>query len=133
MAMHSYAYERWPGRKMSDCRSSTTENWCYQCELITGHADSYYSFYKDPAQKSCTLQQVDVHFQVADPSVLKELIRPVRTLLGNATSSVKTARASDDWGGSGDALRWVTNRDLAYLYMDTDERAGNGGGLAGFH
>ena len=117
---------------MSDCRKSSAESWGHQCELITGHARTLYSFYYDPTQRVDTLQQIDVHFEVADPDALKELKRPVRSLLGEAAYDFKSNTSDKEWNGSGKAWRWKTPTDLAYLYMDAEDKASNGEGLARF-
>ena len=132
MGVHNYTYEKWPGKEMSDCQKGTSESWCYQCEMITGHANTYYTFYNDPVHHSCTLQQMDAHFQVADSAILKDLKRPVRSLLGDATYDVKSDTRDPEWNGSGNAWKWKTDRDLAYLYMDSEEMTSNGEGQARF-
>jgi len=132
LALHSYSYDDWPGKQMSDCKKGVSEAWGYQCELITGNADTLYSFYYDPTRRGYTLQQIDVHFEVADPEVLKELKRPVRTVLGEAVSDFKANSSDKDWNGTGKALKWKTTTDLAYLYMDANEPAANGEGLVRF-
>lgn len=119
MALRKYSYEKWPGKEMSDCYPAKSEaGWCYQCQMITGHASAYYFFYRDPGQKSCTLQQVDVQFEVGDPGLIKDLKRPVRSLFGSEVYEEKPRVRADQLGVSGPAWRWTTDRDLAYLYMD---------------
>ena len=132
MGLQNYSYDKWQGKEMSDCRPATSEAWCYQCAMITGHATTYYSFYRDANRRSCTLQQMDVHFEVADPNVIKYLKRPVHSLLGEAVSDFKSSSSDAEWGGSGNAWKWKSEEDLAYLYMDSDAGTANGQGLARF-
>ena len=113
-----YPYEKWPGKEMSDCLSSTSQPWSYQCEMITGHANAFYYFYRDPAHPHGTLQQVDVRFNVADDAILRELKRPLRSLFGEGVYRSKATEEENAWGVSAPSWRWTTPQDLAYLYMD---------------
>ena len=134
MAQHKYSYGEWPGKEMSDCRrpSSPSEEWCYQCQLIMGHASADYYFYKEEGTQ-CTLQQVDARFQVADRDVLRYLRRPPQALFGESpVSGSKRPSKESGWDGRGDGWVWDSNGNLAFLYMNMDEPASDGEGTARF-
>src|SRR5690349_6768389 len=48
MALKPYSYEAWPGKDMSDCNALASGDACYHCEMITGHANAHYYFFRDP-------------------------------------------------------------------------------------
>jgi hypothetical protein len=132
LGYHSYAFDRWPGKDMGDCHSGGSGMECGQCDLITGHAHTYFTFYKDANKTSCTLQQVDVHFQVSDPAGLKELRSVGRDLLGGSVPATKPQSRENGWDGTGSGYKWEGETDLAYLYMNMDEDSINGQGVARF-
>jgi hypothetical protein len=131
MAQRSYAYDRWPGKDISDCRAVSSGNACGECELIMGHSNANYYFFRD-SERHCTLQQIDAHFQASDPVVLKSMRRTAEPLLGTASRDSKAASKEEGWDGTGSGWKWESSTDLAYLYMDTDQGSGNGDGLARF-
>jgi hypothetical protein len=132
MAQRRYTYEAWPGRPMSDCSANPSGPWCFQCEIITGHADAYYYFYQDPSRSSCSLQLVDVRFDVSDESVLNDFRHPVQSLLGDGVYSAHSQ--FDEMGShfSGAAWRWITPHDAAHLFMDDSDTHGRGEGKVRF-
>jgi hypothetical protein len=132
MGVKDYSYNRWPGKEMSDCRTSKSAEWCGQCELITGHARSYFNFYKEAGASECTLQQLDVHFQVSDPAVIKPLRGVTHQLLGGSIQAEKPASRESGWEGSGKGWKWEGDTDLAYLYMDREQSSGETEGVARF-
>jgi len=133
MALKKYANETWEGKSISDCRPETSGNACDTCDLIMGHTSATYYFYKDLSPNSCTLQQVDIHFQVSDPAILKVLKRSGQDFFGVApVRADKPESTESGWEGSGTAWMWQTTEDWAFLYMDVDQGTSNGEGVARF-
>jgi hypothetical protein len=126
------SFQGWPGRSMSDCHASAGPE-CGECELVTGHARTYFGFYGNSSVTGCTLQQMDVHFQISDSSALKELRKVVRDLFGNTGyRAEKPSSRETGWDGSGPGWKWEGDSDLAYLYMDQEQMTSNGAGTARF-
>lgn len=131
MAQKPYSYLRWPGKEMSDCKELSTGNLCGQCELIMGHSSADYYFYKGP-YNSCTLQQVDAHFQSSDAALIKALRSTANSVFGRSVTANKAHSQESGWGGSGVGYMWKDSEDWAYMYMDTYQASENTEGLARF-
>ena len=131
MAKQAFSYAHWPGKDMADCKQINSGNECGECELIMGHSSADYYFYRG-FDRSCTLQQVDAHFQCSDASLIKALKGTAQSLLGRASPGSKSASQEAGWDGSGSGWVWNDSEDLAYLYMDTAQAGENTEGVARF-
>jgi hypothetical protein len=130
MALKPYAYEKWPGKEMSDCNRLGNG---YHCEMITGHANAHYYFFREPGSGNVTLQQLDTHFEVADPAVLKTLRRTGQRLFGAPPVHGEKASSNEPgWDGMGAGWKWQTDQDIAFLYMDSEQASSTGEGVARF-
>jgi hypothetical protein len=131
MAKQPFSYSRWPGKEMSDCKEVAIGGQCAECELTMGHSSAIYYFYRG-SNGSCTLQQVDAHFQSSDTALIKALRATGQSVFGRAIPGTKVHSVEPGWDGSGSGYMWKDSEDWAYLYMDTYDAGENTEGLARF-